>query len=441
MSLVDKEMKVDVKFEATEPERIEAIRSSAEKLVDRMLASATDDCIWNLAEVIWPALGMPEYVAKPVTNLTLRMIPLSRIGQMEGKSGSLVLIGFLSDTEDLQRPHSHPLVIKTLSAERRDKLHEEYMNSLSIKPFAYDQKDSLAIPICFDPNEQGFSVLWSIFSSNKPIWPDGVALRELSAFTVKDMRKTLERGETRASQILEKTFHQLRNLHHRLNKAHPEERCYSDEYKRYLRKLDDGVWGSEWREAWGTSDVKHVEDSGGRFANPFWCLEGIRDLRKPMYVGAVHGDLHPGNIVLTGEQPRIIDFGWAEDGAHIAKDFVLMECNLRFLTLRPQLNQGQVYALCDWIEWDAPIPDGLDDYTRDRAKLIMALRKIAKETIQVNDQEPDWNWEYIVPLFLVALGLLRFASQLGNQQAAVRFVLVLANKMEQLLLTGRRNTS
>ena len=79
---------------------------------------------------------------------------------------------------------------------------------------------------------------------------------------------------------------------------------------------------------------------------------------------------------------------------------------------------------------------GLDDYTQDRAELIKDLRNIAKKTIRPNDQEPDWNWEYIVPLFLVAFGLLRFAPQLGNQQAAVRFVLVLANKIERLLLRG-----
>ena len=196
------------------------------------------------------------------------------------------------------------------------------------------------------------------FLSSNPFWPDGVSPPGLGALTVKDLRQPLERGEETAPQILETTFRQLRNLHYRLNKAQPEERCYFDEYERYLRKLDDGVWGSEWKEAWGTSEVKHITDAGGRFANPFWCLERIRDLRKPMYIGAVHGDLHPGNIVLTGEQPHIIDFGWAQDGAHIAKDFVLMECNLRFHTLRPQLNQNHVYALSDWIEWGAQIPDG-----------------------------------------------------------------------------------
>jgi len=53
-----------------------------------------------------------------------------------------------------------------------------------------------------------------------------------------------------------------------------------------------------------------------------------------MFLGAIQGDLHPGNIVYTrGGRPAIIDFGWASDKAHVAKDFVLLECNLRFLFL------------------------------------------------------------------------------------------------------------
>jgi hypothetical protein len=423
---------IDVHFEGTEPARIDAIRASADNLLTKMTATRVEDCIWSLAESVWPALGMPEYADKPIKNSALRVAPLSRIGQMEGKSGSLVLIGFLADTDDLQRPHSHPVVIKTLSTAQRDKLAEEYKNALSIKPFGYDQKDNLAIPIFFDPDHEGFNVLWSIFSPSDAVWPLGVS--ETSALKVKDLREPLERGENETARlILETTFRLLRNLHHRLNKAQLQERVYYEEYERYLRGLDNGLWGSEWKEAWGTSETQHVHDACNQFVNPFWVLEQIRTLRKPMYIGAVHGDLHPGNIVLTGGQPRIIDFGWAQDGAHIAKDFVLMECNLRFHTVRPQLNQSDVYTLSDWIEWDAPIPDGLGTYARGRAELIQHLRNIAKQTIQRDGRGADWDWEYLVPLFLVALGLLRFAPQLGNQQAAVRFVLALSTKVNQLL--------
>lgn len=428
---------IDVQFEGTEPARLQAIRGSAMRLIAKIANPNKEGCVWNLSESLWPALSMSDYAGRPVKNLTLRLVPLSRIGQMEGKSGSLVLIGFFADADDKHRPHSHPVVVKTLSVSHRDKLREEYDNAQSIKPFAYDQKDSFAIPIDFDNEQQDYHVLWSIFSPSDAIWPGGVSDPTTTTLKVQDLRAPLESGDNNAAQpILDSAFRLLSNLHHRLNRAQSEERQFGDEYARYLRKLDDDVWGREWKEAWGQSTTQHIEDAGGHFANPFWVLEQIRIVRKPMYIGAVHGDLHPGNIVLAAGQPRIIDFGWAQDGAHVAKDFVLMECNLRFHTVRPQLSQSDVYGLSDWIEWDAPVPGCLGVYARGRVDLIQRLRNIAKATIQRDGHETDWNWEYLVPLFLVAFGLLRFAPHLGNQQAAVRFVLALATHIERFLDGG-----
>lgn len=425
---------VNVTFEGTEPERLQAIQASAANLCGKMMTPGSEECVWNLADSVWPALKMPEYSGKPVNDITLRLVPLTRLGLMEGKSGSLVLIGYLADAADATRPHSHPIVVKTLSIKQRDKLHEEYENARSIKPFAYDQKDNVAIPIFFDSGQVGFNVLWSIFSPSGSVWPDGVADSSTTRLNVKDLREPLERGEDeKAQNVLDTTFRLLRNLHFRLNKAYSDERVFGEEYLRYLRKLDEGDWGDEWKASWGACDTQHVEDAGGCFTNPFWLLEKLRPLRKLLRIGAIHGDLHPGNIVLTGEQPRIIDFGWAKDGAHIAKDFALLECNLRFHTVRPQVNQRDVYALSDWIAWGAPLPPTLGPYAKRRAELIQHLRSKAKEVLTSSDRDTQWDWEYLVPLFFVAFGLLRYAPQLGNQQAAVRFVLALATHINTLL--------
>src|SRR5436190_19418209 len=100
-----------------------------------------------------------------------------------------------------------------------------------------------------------------------------------------------------------------------------------------------------------------------------------------------------------------------------------MACNLRVLTLRPQVRPAEIESFEDWIAWDAPPPSGLSDYLNGRMKLIRSLREKAAE---VFPEDTDWEREYIIPLFFVAFGLLRFAPQLGNQQAAMRFVLSLA---------------
>ena len=422
-----KPSRVQVRFDYTEPDRLRAIESSAGKLLDKLNQPAPDGSVWSLAESFWPALGMAEYKGKPVQNIALRLVPLSRIGQMEGKSGSLVLIGYLADADDRGKPHSHPVVIKTRDLKKGDKLKEEYDNALSIKPFAYDQKDNLAIPVHFDSDLDVFSVLWSIFSPSSPVWPVGVTDNSEDALQVSDLRDQLVASSKDAISTLEATFDILRNLHHRLNKASSQVRSIGDEYWKYFRKPDSDVWAA-WRTEWG--DKEFVQDAGGKFPNPFKVAKKLKSKKAALHIGAIHGDLHPGNIVLADGKPRIIDFGWAQDSAHIAKDFVLMECNLRFHTVRPQLRQADVHALSDWILWDEPIPKSLGGYASDRAKLIQQLREIAKNRFP---DDVDWNWEYIAPLFLVSLGLLRFAPLLGNQQAAVRFTLNLSKTVNDLL--------
>lgn len=432
---VTPDCKLSFSFEAIDTDRREAVIASARRLLALLNHERTDGVVWSLTESLWPALMLPEFAGNPLEQIKLRVVPLTRIGQMEGKSGSLVLIGFFVDYSESSRPHSHPVVIKSVSKSKSRKLEEEYENSIGIKPFVYDRKDDFAIPIHFDDNDDEYSVLWSIFSPSDSVWPVGVEDSPSTSLRVEDLRSALVEGSEDACKILETSFRRLRNLHLRLNRSRIEVRQFGEEYHRYLRKLDDGVWGKEWREVWGEDCVQTINDCGSEFANPFWVWCQLRTIRKPLFIGAVHGDLHPGNIVLTENQPRIIDFGWAQDNAHVAKDFVLMECNLRFHTVRPQLSQKEVYLLSDWIAWGEPIPDGLGAYSRSRAELVSRLRLNALSILKHNreESEVDWDWEYIVPLFIVSFGLMRVAPHLGNQQAAVRFVLALSSYVANVI--------
>src|SRR4051812_14531009 len=52
---------VSVVFEATERLRLQAIERSAEHLLDRVLGSTDDRAVWNLREVVWPALCLSEF--------------------------------------------------------------------------------------------------------------------------------------------------------------------------------------------------------------------------------------------------------------------------------------------------------------------------------------------------------------------------------------------
>ncbi|WP_437914822.1 phosphotransferase [Sorangium sp. So ce302] len=424
---------VQCSFEAMEDMRLTAIRHSAEKLMvqvfnHKMELTAPEIIrpVWHVQEAVWPVLKLPEFANTQPSKVKLTLLPLNRIGQMEGRSGSLVLIGYFSE-ENLGRLYSHPIVIKTLarSGSKSSKLREEHDNATSIKPFAYDNKDNFAIPLFLDERQDGYDVLWSICSATSSIKNDG----EVPRFDVKDLRGPLTRNDSdRVIQSINSVYDLLKNCHRRFGMASRIEVKLGDEYAWYLRGMWDnavGRWGQRWQDVWGAADQKFIRGSTGSAINPLWVTEKLASMRCPMRMGAIHGDLHPGNVILRDHGlPTIIDFGWAQDRAHVAKDFVLLECNLRFLTLRTELRTDEVEPFARWVGWNSDPPEQLCDYLNTRINMIRRLREKAAE---VFPGDTNWNQEYVAPLFLVAMGLLRFAPQLGNQQAAVRFVELTAN--------------
>ena len=410
---------VKVQFEGTELSRLRAIEKSAIHLLNK---AAFED--HELAMSLWPAMWDKQNLHRSRATNQLKILPLNRIGQMEGKSGSLVLIGYFTQGKDATIPQSNPIVVKTRSKAADDRLREEFDNAENVKTLI-DNPQHFAIPIYFDREQEEYDVLWSIFVPRRDI--SSSAIEDPSALENADLRTPLNDGDDdKASAILDSTYERLREFHAPSASVIREERQIGAEYCWYLRD-PAASWADEWRQVWGPSEIACVRDAGGDFANPFSVLEKVKPRRAFMSIGAIHGDLHPGNVVLKEEDPHLIDFGWAQCTAHTAKDFVLMECNLRFHTLRSSLHQQDIYTLSDWIKWDEKIPDRLNGYVRRRAELIQHLRNIAKDTLSGTSESIDWNWEYIVPLFMVAFGMLRFTPLLGNQQAAVRFVLSLAS--------------
>lgn len=433
------ELRVRLSFEGAEQARLDAIQASADRLLRAMMAPPGPNCVWGLAESIWPALLLREHREKPPTAVQLVLLPLSRIGQMEGKSGSLVLIGYLTDANNERLPRSHPVVIKTLPKDE-NKLRDEFDCAESVKPFVYDQKDVFAIPFRFDAENENFHVLWSIFSASAALWPDdrstpipkGRDLRNLIKEDDEKLRLPMEdssRDDRPILKAMDEVFHTLKSLHMPFGKNHCEERIVGTEYAWYLRGYGRG-WGIEWQEVWGPPNKELVQIYGRELRNPLWVVDQLAKATGKFTIGAVHGDLHLGNVVLSpANRPRVIDFGWASDQSHIAKDYVLFECNLRFLMLRPQLSEDDLFEFTNWIAWDAERPK-LGEYSARRADLIIRLRALAKQAFP---PDANWDWEYIVPLFLVGFGLLRFAPLLGNQLAALRTVVSLAQHVAKLL--------
>jgi serine/threonine protein kinase len=146
-------------------------------------------------------------------------------------------------------------------------------------------------------------------------------------------------------------------------------------------------------------------------------------------IGAVHGDLHPKNIVLDDdENARIIDFGWAQRESHVVLDYLLLDHNLRATTLPSQLGQSDVLRFAAFLR-PSQDPTSLPSIVRSRASII-------KEEIwrRALSAVHDWDREYLIPLLLVGYGLLVHLDQARNQPALVATVLTLARELEGVVV-------
>ncbi len=263
-------------------------------------------------------------------------------------------------------------------------------------------------------------------------------IRDLAEFLRKKSVSADE--ERKILTIIDVVFEILKPLHHRGGRAACKPRKILDEYKWYLR----GVRETEvrWVNRWAPERQRYCR---GTKINPLWVLNQLRQMSPVnLYLGAIHGDLHPHNIVLseTGV-PHIIDFGWAQSERHIAKDFVLLECNFRFMYLRADIPQADMKKLAAWVRFDvdkdheAPVLG--DRAGQINARLIRQVRRKAQRAF--HKTKTNWDEEYVIPLFLVAVGLLKHLRDADNQFSAILTVEKTAEYIAKYYLDKRPKRS
>lgn len=344
------------------PERT-AVSQSASRLLQKLVADRTPgDNTWTLCESVWPALALAAdgESAHPVSAVGLDLIPLDRVGAPPGQAGPRVLIAYFFDRDKPDLYCSQPLVLKTFEpAGQLDTLQDEAAAARSLRPYTAYYKDAYAVPIHFDPASTActFSVLWSPLATWGRLTHSREALTgTISVHALIDELRDPARVDA-ALTHLRTTFDLLLPLHRKCGTARLGEIQLVKEYAWYLRDMDgDTTTATGWQRTWNEPHEKGCADFGRSWTNPFWVVKELaRSPRVKGYLGAVHGDIHPRNIVLSQDGgPRIIDFGWGKDDAHIAKDFALMEANLRFMILQPDVGFDHLERMNDSIPFGAP---------------------------------------------------------------------------------------
>ena len=178
-------------------------------------------------------------------------------------------------------------------------------------------------------------------------------------------------------------------------------------------------------------DEAKVTAFGTEWTNP---RHVIRKLLEPARTfeattGAVHGDLHPKNIVLdkNGEL-YIIDFGWTCTSAPVVVDYILLDINLRSITLPSQFGCKDILDIASFMDMRQK-PSNLHPFIETRINLIQEKiwRRLKTNVVQ------DWTLEYIIPFFMVAYGLLVHLDSARNQMALVATVLAAGEYIEGTL--------
>lgn len=401
-----------------------------------VVADALDDALGARRRSVWPATLRSGTLSKPPGNDDERavasdvdmqrvLVPLARLGGVQGYSGASVFVAYFQDQGRRYLP-SRPLVVKIGTHE---KLSEELKRANCWPPHAHGEDSSFACPWRLFPLNTGTatpadSVLIAPFSSVDAL--DS----ELTSYDleIEDLWRVLtlpKKGDDPVAVL--RGVYELMHGIHRHGRIECERRGfkYGVAYRSYLRKLHTSKRATM-EALFGKAERTKL--LGQTWPNPLRLVDKLVSGKFDGAVGPIHGDLHPKNIVLDKSgRPRIIDFGWALPRGHVVVDYVLMEVNLRALTLSSQISHQAVLELAKMLDETDPIPKG-PPLLASRASLI---RDILWKSARAMGIVKDWTAEYLIPQFLVAFGLLKFLDSARNQHALLGTVLSLGKRIDE----------
>jgi len=248
--------------------------------------------------------------------------------------------------------------------------------------------------------------------------------------TLSDVLFSNKKGYTinRLKLIINEVYEKLKNAHtrHELRIVN-----VSQHFKKYFRghKSEKRI-----RSVLGTySNEDYFKFLGAGIYNPLKLIKEIPS-RITVYEGHIHGDLHPGNIVLDRNKvPNLIDFAWAKPCKDILIDYVLLENSIRFMHF-PQIANldEQLFVdrcLLEEHGYNPVLAKNFSNTNIQRlyhglAQMLKTIRNRAKKHLGDNFTIE----RYLFVQFIILYGLLRFEKY--NQYITTRALGMISERLK-----------
>ncbi len=257
-------------------------------------------------------------------------------------------------------------------------------------------------------------------------WPEKAG----KALTLSDVLFSNRKGYTIRilESIIREVYEKLKNAHTR---HEPRIVNVSQHFKKYFRghkseKRIQSVLGKY-------SNEDYFKFLGASIYNPLKLIKEIPS-RITVYEGHIHGDLHPGNIVLDRNRiPNLIDFAWAKPCKDILIDYVLLENSIRFMHF-PQIANLDEQLFVDQclLEEDGYNPILAKDFSNTNiqhlyhrlAQMLKIIRNRARKQLGGNFTIE----RYLFVQFIILYGLLRFETY--NQYITMRALGMISKRLK-----------
>jgi len=329
-----------------------------------------------------------------------------------GYSGANLLLIFFNE-----EPVGLPYILKI--AQKCD-IEKEYAAIKIMRNFVTDCR--LEIDKRFFQNDRG-GLLFLHRGTDQPQKADEVLTLSNVLFSNKE-------GYTmgRLKSIINEVYEKLENAH---TGHEPGIVNVSQHFKKYFRghkseKRIQSVLGTH-------SNEGYFEFLGASIYNPLKLIKEMPS-RIRVYKGHIHGDLHPGNVVLGRTKvPNLIDFAWAEPCKDILIDYVLLESSIRFMHF-PQIANLDEQLFVDrcLLEEDGYNPILAKNFSNTNikhlyhklAEMLKIIRNRAKKHLGDNFTIE----RYLFVQFIILYGLLRFEKY--NQYITTRALGMISKRLK-----------